>query len=57
MLATSRTSQPAYGETVTIEIVDETHSRTEDNDRGIATGWLPGSSAAFRRAGPASGCS
>ena len=26
----------------TIEIVYETHSRTEDNERGIATGWLPG---------------
>jgi hypothetical protein len=39
MLPTSRTSQPAYGETVTIEIVYETHSTTEDNERGIATGW------------------
>jgi 2,3-bisphosphoglycerate-dependent phosphoglycerate mutase len=25
-----------------IEIVYETHSTTEDNERGIATGWLPG---------------
>lgn len=25
-----------------IEIVFETHSTTEDNERGIATGWLPG---------------
>ncbi|MEU4536982.1 histidine phosphatase family protein [Streptosporangium sp. NPDC023825] len=25
-----------------IEIVFETHSWSEDNDRGIATGWLPG---------------
>jgi broad specificity phosphatase PhoE len=25
-----------------IEIVYETHSLTEDNERGIATGWLPG---------------
>ncbi|WP_436760237.1 histidine phosphatase family protein [Streptosporangium sp. V21-05] len=24
------------------EIVFETHSWSEDNDRGIATGWLPG---------------
>ena len=25
-----------------VEIVFETHSMTEDNERGIATGWLPG---------------
>ncbi|MFJ6939806.1 histidine phosphatase family protein [Streptomyces sp. NPDC101132] len=25
-----------------VEIVYETHSITEDNERGIATGWLPG---------------
>jgi len=27
---------------MTIEIVFETHSISEDNERGIATGWLPG---------------
>ncbi len=27
---------------VAIEIVFETHSTTEDNERGIATGWLAG---------------
>jgi alpha-ribazole phosphatase/probable phosphoglycerate mutase len=27
---------------VSITIVFETHSTTEDNERGIATGWLPG---------------
>jgi 2,3-bisphosphoglycerate-dependent phosphoglycerate mutase len=27
---------------VPIELVYETHSITEDNERGIATGWLPG---------------
>ena len=27
---------------MTIEIVFETHSWSEDNDRGHATGWLPG---------------
>jgi alpha-ribazole phosphatase/probable phosphoglycerate mutase len=27
---------------VAIELVYETHSMTEDNERGIATGWLPG---------------
>jgi broad specificity phosphatase PhoE len=27
---------------VSIEIVFETHSFSEDNERGIATGWLPG---------------
>jgi 2,3-bisphosphoglycerate-dependent phosphoglycerate mutase len=27
---------------VTIQIVFETHSTTEDNENGIATGWLPG---------------
>jgi len=25
-----------------VQIVFETHSRTEDNERGVATGWLPG---------------
>ena len=25
-----------------IEVVFETHSLTEDNERGVATGWLPG---------------
>ena len=25
-----------------VEIVFETHSSSEDNGRGIATGWLPG---------------
>lgn len=27
---------------MTIQIVYETHSLTEDNEHGIATGWLPG---------------
>jgi broad specificity phosphatase PhoE len=27
---------------MTIELVYETHSTTEDNEHGIATGWLPG---------------
>jgi 2,3-bisphosphoglycerate-dependent phosphoglycerate mutase len=27
---------------VVIEIVFETHSWSEDNERGVATGWLPG---------------
>jgi broad specificity phosphatase PhoE len=27
---------------LTIEIVFETHSTTEDNEAGVATGWLPG---------------
>jgi 2,3-bisphosphoglycerate-dependent phosphoglycerate mutase len=27
---------------VSIEIVFDTHALTEDNERGIATGWLPG---------------
>jgi 2,3-bisphosphoglycerate-dependent phosphoglycerate mutase len=27
---------------VTIELIFETHSLTEDNERRIATGWLPG---------------
>jgi 2,3-bisphosphoglycerate-dependent phosphoglycerate mutase len=31
-----------YGGLVAIEIVYETHSVTEDNERGIATGWQPG---------------
>ena len=25
-----------------IEVVFETHALTEDNERGFATGWLPG---------------
>jgi len=25
-----------------VEIVFETHSTSEDNERGVATGWLPG---------------
>jgi 2,3-bisphosphoglycerate-dependent phosphoglycerate mutase len=33
-----------------IEIVFETHSLTEDNERGIATGWLPGRLSARGRA-------
>jgi len=27
---------------VTVTVVFETHSTSEDNERGIATGWLPG---------------
>jgi hypothetical protein len=27
---------------MSIEIVFETHALNEDNERGIATGWLPG---------------
>jgi 2,3-bisphosphoglycerate-dependent phosphoglycerate mutase len=27
---------------MTVEIVFETHALTEDNERGVATGWLPG---------------
>jgi 2,3-bisphosphoglycerate-dependent phosphoglycerate mutase len=27
---------------VAIQVVYETHSLTEDNERGVATGWLPG---------------
>jgi len=27
---------------VSVEIVFETHSISVDNERGIATGWLPG---------------
>jgi broad specificity phosphatase PhoE len=27
---------------VSVEVVYETHSISEDNERGIATGWLPG---------------
>jgi 2,3-bisphosphoglycerate-dependent phosphoglycerate mutase len=32
-----------------IELVFETHSTTEDNERGIATGWLPGRLSASGR--------
>ena len=34
---------------MTIEVVFETHSWSEDNDRGIATGWLGGSLSANGR--------
>jgi len=27
---------------MTVQLIYETHSRTIDNERGIATGWLPG---------------
>jgi broad specificity phosphatase PhoE len=41
---------------VSVEIVFETHSITEDNEAGIATGWLPGRlSAAGRDAARALG--
>lgn len=34
---------------MTIELVYETHSVTEDNERGIATGWRPGQLSARGR--------
>ena len=34
---------------MTIRIVFETHSTTEDNQNGIATGWLPGRLSALGR--------
>jgi broad specificity phosphatase PhoE len=34
---------------MTVEIVYETHSLTEDNEHGIATGWLPGKLSAQGR--------
>jgi broad specificity phosphatase PhoE len=34
---------------VSIEIVFETHSTTEDNEAGVATGWLPGRLSAAGR--------
>jgi 2,3-bisphosphoglycerate-dependent phosphoglycerate mutase len=35
---------------MSIEIVFETHALSEDNERGIATGWLPGRLSARGRA-------
>jgi alpha-ribazole phosphatase/probable phosphoglycerate mutase len=35
---------------VAVQIVFETHSITDDNERGIATGWLPGRLSADGRA-------
>lgn len=32
----------AYSRPMSIEVVFETHALTEDNERGVATGWLPG---------------
>ena len=41
---------------MSVEIVFETHAITEDNERGVATGWLPGRlSAAGRDAARALG--
>jgi broad specificity phosphatase PhoE len=34
---------------MSVDIVFETHSTSEDNERGIATGWLPGSLSAEGR--------
>jgi broad specificity phosphatase PhoE len=34
---------------VSVEVVYETHSTTEDNEAGIATGWLPGRLSATGR--------
>jgi broad specificity phosphatase PhoE len=34
---------------MTVEIVFETHSTTEDNETGFATGWLPGRLSAVGR--------
>jgi broad specificity phosphatase PhoE len=36
---------------VSVEVVYETHSTSEDNEAGIATGWLPGRLSAAGRAG------
>jgi broad specificity phosphatase PhoE len=36
---------------VGVEIVFETHALSEDNDRGVATGWLPGRLAERGRQG------
>ncbi|MEV4512413.1 histidine phosphatase family protein [Dactylosporangium sp. NPDC049525] len=38
---------------MSIEIVYETHALSEDNERGIATGWLPGRLSAQGRANAA----
>jgi 2,3-bisphosphoglycerate-dependent phosphoglycerate mutase len=38
---------------MSIEIVFETHALSEDNERGIATGWLPGRLSARGRANAA----
>jgi hypothetical protein len=32
-----------------VEVVFETHALSEDNERGIATGWLPGHLCALGR--------
>jgi alpha-ribazole phosphatase/probable phosphoglycerate mutase len=34
---------------MSVELIFETHSLTEDNERGIATGWLPGALSARGR--------
>ena len=38
---------------MSIEVVFETHALTEDNERGIATGWLPGNLSERGRANAA----
>jgi 2,3-bisphosphoglycerate-dependent phosphoglycerate mutase len=42
-----------YISVMAIEIVYETHSISEDNEQGIATGWLPGRLSDAGRAGAA----
>jgi hypothetical protein len=41
--------RPANGAGTAVNIVYETHSLTEDNEKGIATGWLPGKLSAQGR--------
>lgn len=41
-LTCNRDISQSNGALVTVEIIYETHSLTEDNEKGIATGWLPG---------------
>jgi 2,3-bisphosphoglycerate-dependent phosphoglycerate mutase len=38
----SRPSRPTNEGPMTIELVFETHSTTQDNENGVATGWGPG---------------
>jgi hypothetical protein len=37
-----------------IQIVFEAHCTTEDNEKGVATGWLPGRLSAFAPDAPRS---
>jgi alpha-ribazole phosphatase/probable phosphoglycerate mutase len=45
----SGSARPVRWQHMVVHVIYETHSRTIDNERGIATGWLPGELSADGR--------